>query len=192
MLIQLLIDRPQMIGPILTQTPTWVWVLLAGLLWLGIGMLKGRTIRTSRAAIMPVVMTGLSLWGTISAFSQSALLGYVLLAWAVAAVVLAAAVGRMPAPAGTGYDAQARTFTVPGSWVPLALILGLFLVKYVVGVETSMQPALAHDGGYSLTYGAIYGVFSGIFTGRAIRLGRLARRVGGHGSYALPPRIDHA
>lgn len=182
MLIQLLIDRPQIIGPILTHTPTWVWLLLAGLLWLGIGMLKGKTISASRAAIMPVVMTGLSLWGTISAFSQSALFGYVLLAWVVAAAVLAAAVGRMPAPAGARYDPQARTLTVPGSWVPLALILGIFLVKYVVGVEGSMQPALVHDGSYSLTYGLIYGVFSGIFTGRAIRLGRLALRPASRGS----------
>lgn len=181
MLIQLLIEKPQMIGPILAGTPAWVWVLLAGLLWVGIGMLKDDTFSARRAAIMPVAMTGLSLWGTIEAFSQSVIYGYVLLAWAVATVVLAAAVGLMPAPAGTSYDPQARTFTVRGSWVPLALILGIFLVKYVVGVEVSMQPALAHDGTYSLTYGAIYGVFSGIFTGRAIRLGRLALRPG-HGA----------
>lgn len=184
MLIQLLVNKPQMIGPILAGTPLWVWFLLAGLLWLGIGMLKGATISASRAAIMPVAMTALSLWGTVSAFSRSELFGYVLLVWAVAAVVLAAAVGRMSPPAGTTYDASARRFTVPGSWVPLALILGIFLVKYVVGVEVAMQPTLAHDGSYSLTYGAIYGVFSGIFTGRAIRLGRLAMRASAHGSPA--------
>ncbi len=182
MLIQLLVNKPEMIGPILAHTPLWVWLLLAGLLWLGIGMLKGKTISAGRAAITPMAMTGLSLWGTISAFSHSGLFGSVLLVWAVAAVVLAAAVSRLPAPTGTSYDPQARTFTVPGSWVPLALILGIFLVKYVVGVEVAMQPALRHDGSYSLTYGLIYGVFSGIFTGRAIRLGRLALRPASHGS----------
>jgi len=176
MLIQLLVNRPQMIGPILASTPLWVWFLLAGLLWLGIGMTQGKTSSASRAAIMPVVMTGLSLWGTISAFGRSELFGYVLLVWAVATVVLAAAVGRMSPPAGMRYDASNRRFTVPGSWVPLVLILGIFLVKYVVGVEVAMQPALAHDDSYSLTYAAIYGVSSGIFTGRAIRLGRLAMR----------------
>lgn len=176
MLIQMLIDRPQMIGPILARTPTWVWFLLAGLLWLGIGMLRGKTIGVRRAAIMPVAMTGLSLWGTISAFSHSAIYGYVLLAWAVTAVVLAAAVGVMPAPQGSSYHPQDRTFTVAGSWAPLALILGIFLAKYVVGVEVAMRPDLAHDAAYSLTCGAIYGVFSGIFTGRSIRLARLALR----------------
>jgi hypothetical protein len=165
-----------MLRPILAGTPVWVWFLLAGLLWLGASMLKDRTMGARRTAIMPLVMGGLSLWGTISAFSHSVTYGYVLLAWAVAAVVLAAMVGLMPAPAGTKYNAADRTFTVPGSWVPLVLILGIFLVKYMVGVEVAMNPALAHDASYSLTYGAIYGLFSGIFTGRSMRLARLALR----------------
>ena len=176
MLIQMLIARPQMIGTILASTPTWVWFLLAGLLWLGASMLKGATIGVRRAAIMPVVMTGLSLWGMVSAFSRSAIFGYVMLAWVVTAALLATAVGMLPAPRGASYNPQARTFTVPGSWVPLALILGIFLVKYVVGVEVAMNPALPQDSSYSLTYGVIYGAFSGIFTGRSIRLARLAWR----------------
>ena len=176
MLIQMLIQRPQMIGSIVAQTPTWVWFLLAGLLWLGLSMLKGRTMSAIRVGVMPVVMTALSLWGAMSAFSRSPIYGYVMLAWVVSAAVLAAAVGMLPPPRGASYSPQARTFTVPGSWVPLALIVGIFLVKYVVGVEVAMQPSLAHDSNYSLTYGAIYGLFSGIFTGRSLRLARLALR----------------
>lgn len=176
MLIQMLIARPQMIGPVLAATPSWVWLLLAGLLALGISMLRGNTIGVRRAAIMPVAMTGLSLWGAISAFSHSAIYASVMLAWTVAAMLLAAVVGRMPAPAGTRFNARDRTFTVPGSWVPLALILGIFLVKYVVGADVAMNPGLIQDGSYSLSCGALYGGFSGIFTGRSIRLARLALR----------------
>ncbi|MFC5498955.1 DUF6622 family protein [Caenimonas terrae] len=176
MLIQMLIARPQTIGPILSNTPTWVWALLAGLLWLGASMLRSNTVSAVRVGVMPVAMTGLSLWGAVSAFSHSVIYGYVMLAWVVAAVVLATAVGSMQPPRGSSYNPQERTFTVPGSWVPLALILGIFLVKYVVGVEVAMNPALAQDASYSLTYGVIYGAFSGIFSGRSIRLARLARR----------------
>jgi hypothetical protein len=182
MLIQMLIAKPQMIGPVLANTPLWVGFLLAALLWLGIGMLRRKTVGALRTAITPVAMTGLSLWGTISAFSHSAIYGYVMLAWVVAAVILATAVGMMQAPKGTRYNPQDRTFTVPGSWVPLVLIMGIFLVKYVVGVEVAMNPALPHDAAYSLTYGVIYGVFSGIFTGRSIRLARLALRSSTRGS----------
>jgi hypothetical protein len=176
MLIQMLIAKPQMIGPVLANTPLWVGFLLAALLWLGIGMLRRKTVGALRTAITPVAMTGLSLWGTISAFSQSEIYGSVLLAWAVVAVALAAIVGMTPAPSGTTYNPQHRTFNLPGSWVPLVLILGIFLVKYVVGVEVAMNPALRHDGSYSLTYAVVYGVFSGIFAGRSIRLARLALR----------------
>jgi hypothetical protein len=176
MLIQMLIERPQMIGQILARTPTWVWFLLAGLLWLGAGMLKGRTMGAARVGVMPMVMTALSLWGAMSAFSQSPIYGSVMLAWVASAAVLAAAVGMLPPPRGASYDPRERTFTVPGSWVPLALIVGIFMVKYVVGVEVAMQPSLAQDGSYSLAYGAIYGAFSGIFTGRSLRLARLALR----------------
>ena len=178
MLIQMLIARPQMIGPILAATPTWVWLLLAGLLWLGVGMLKGSTFSARRVATTPIAMAGLSLWGTMSAFGHSQLYGYVLLAWAAAAIVLAVAVGAIAAPAGARYDAAERTFLVPGSWVPMVLILGIFMVKYMVGVEVAMNPSLPHDGNYSLTYGTLYGVFSGIFAGRSIRLARLALRPG--------------
>ena len=58
----------------------------------------------------------------------------------------------------------------------MLLILGVFLTKYVVGVELAMQPALARDGPYTLAVGTLYGVFSGLFVGRAARLWRLADR----------------
>ena len=60
----------------------------------------------------------------------------------------------------------------------MLLILGVFLTKYVVGVELAMQPALAHDGAYTLAVATIYGVFSGLFVGRAARLWRLTARPG--------------
>ena len=176
MLLQLLIDKPQVIGTIVSRTPIWVWFMLAALLSLGLSMLRSNTIGVSRAATTPVAMAGLSLWGTISAFSHSTSFGQVMLAWAVGAALLAVAVGMSQAPRGTAYDAWQRRFHVPGSWVPLALIMGIFLVKYMVGIEVAMNPSLSHDPGYSLTCGAIYGVFSGIFAGRSIRLARLALR----------------
>jgi uncharacterized protein YneF (UPF0154 family) len=67
-------------------------------------------------------------------------------------------------------------FTLPTSWVPLLLILGIFLTKYIVGVELAMRPALARDDQYTLVVSVIYGLFSGIFIGRAARLWRLALR----------------
>jgi hypothetical protein len=65
---------------------------------------------------------------------------------------------------------------MPGSWVPMLLIVGIFLIKYIVGVDLAMQPTLALDSRYVLIVGALYGLFSGIFAGRAARLWRLVAR----------------
>jgi hypothetical protein len=75
---------------------------------------------------------------------------------------------------GTRYDATDRTFFLPGSWVPLATILGIFLTRYIVNVDLAMNPPLAADSQYALAVAALYGVFTAVFLGRAARLWRLA------------------
>ena len=176
MLIQLVAQNPKIIGSIVKSTPTWVWGLLAALLALGLSQISTRRVSALRMGLMPVAMTGLSLWGTVSAFSHSPLFGYVLMAWAVGAAAMLGLITPRAPLAGTTYDAASRSFSVPGSWMPLALILGIFLTKYIVGVELAMQPALAQDGQYSLIVGGLYGMFSGTFAGRAARLWLLALR----------------
>jgi hypothetical protein len=176
MLLQMLVNQPQMIGPVLKGTPAWVWGLLAGLLVLGLTQVRDRQASLMRLMLTPVVMTALAIWGAVSAFGNSPLFGDVMLVWMFGVAVMVAAITPMPAPRGATYDAASRTFTLPGSWLPMLLILGVFLTKYAVGVDLAMQPGLARDGQYTLIVGAIYGVFSGIFTGRALRLCRLAFR----------------
>ena len=51
--------------------------------------------------------------------------------------------------------------------------MGIFLVKYVVGVDLAMAPQLVQEAPYVLTVAALYGAFTGIFVGRASRLWRL-------------------
>lgn len=176
MLLQMILNQPQVLGTIARNTPVWVWGLLAALMALGLTQARDRTASFARIAVMPVVMAALSLWGMFSAFGSASMFGYVLLAWLVTAAAMAVLVGSLTAPHGTRYDARSQSFALPGSLVPLVLILGIFLTRYVVGVETRIDPALARDGDYTLVVGALYGMFSGVFAGRAMRLLRLARR----------------
>lgn len=176
MLIQLIAQKPQILGTIVAQTPSWVWGLLAGLLFLGFTQVAGRTIGSRRVMITPIAMTAFSLLGTATAFGSSQQFLTVLLVWIATAATAAALIAPMAPATGTRYSAASRSFVVPGSWIPLALILGIFLTKYVVGVELAMQPSLARDIQYPLVAAAIYGAFSGIFVGRAARLWRLALR----------------
>lgn len=176
MLLQMLVNQPQMIGPVLKGTPPWVWSLLAALAALGLTQLRSRSVSLGRLAALPLAMTALSLWGALSALRSSPLFGYVMLAWVTAAVLGIAAIAALPAPRGARYDIATRRFSLPGSWVPLLLILSIFLTRYVVGVELALQPGLARDGEYMLSVGALYGMFSGIFIGRTVGLWRLTLR----------------
>ncbi|MES2633564.1 MAG: DUF6622 family protein [Pseudomonadota bacterium] len=180
MLLQLIANHPEALPQILNGTPTYVWGILAALTVLGLTQARDRTASLTRIAVMPVVMTIMGLWGMFGAFSSSPMFGYAVLAWIASASVMIALVGTMAPPQGASYDAASRTFAVSGSLVPMALILAIFLTKYVVGVETSMNPGLARDGQYSMIVGALYGMFSGIFAGRALRLLRLASRPAMH------------
>ena len=93
---------------------------------------------------MPVAMTAFSLYGMASAFGRTTQAGTTIALWLAAAAITTglALWWRMAAPAGTRFGAADLTFELPGSAVPLALIVGIFLIKYVVGIEVAMQPAL--------------------------------------------------
>lgn len=174
MLIQTLIQQPQMLAPILNHTPVWVWGLLVGLVALGLQQARTRQASLVRVSITPVAMTALAVWGNVSGFGASPVFASVMLTWLVAAAAMVAVFAPLAPPKGTVYDAETRSFHIPGSWVPMALIVAIFLTKYVVGVELAMRPTLAQDSQYALIVGALYGLFSGTFIGRAVRLWRFA------------------
>jgi hypothetical protein len=177
--IPILLERPEMLGPVLRGTPGWVWGLLAGLVWLGLSQLRDRNASLARVTVMPLAMTGLAVWGITGAFGRSPMFGYVMLAWMLVASIAFAAIGLTAAPKGTRYDASARSFFLPGSWMPLAMIAGIFVTRYIVNVDVAIQPDVARDGPYTLLVAALYGLFTGVFLGRAARLWRLAAEAGG-------------
>jgi hypothetical protein len=181
MLIPTLIDHPQVILPVLRGTPPWVWGLLAGLLALGITQLRDRTAGLVRVSIMPVAMTAFALWGLNTAFGNSLTFGYAVMAWMLVAAVVFAGIAATSAPRGTTFDPAERVFFLPGSWVPLALIVAVFLTRYVVNVDIAMEPSLKSDGAYTVIVAGIYGFSTGLFAGRAARLWRLAAERSGFG-----------
>lgn len=176
MLLTLAIHQPQALVTIVQKTPSWVWGLLAALLWLGMAQLAQRQVRAARVMLMPVAMAGLSAYGLASGFGAAGQAGGVFLAWiAAAALLTAASLALRPLPpAGARYDAASRSFHLPGSAAPLVLIMGIFFTKYLVGVELALQPKLVHDTTFALEIAALYGLINGLFMARAVRLWRLA------------------
>ena len=176
LLTDLLIQHPEAIASILGKTPAWVGGLLAGLAWLGYSSSRARNVHLGRLALMPVAMGGLALWGVYSAFGAGGRLAEVLAVWAACYVAVIAAGWSMQAPEGTAYQPATRSFHMPGSWIPLVLIMMVFLMKYGIGVQLAMEPALARDAGFEFTVAALYGALSGVFAARSLRVLRLVHR----------------
>lgn len=161
-----------MLSQIVAHTPAWVFALLAALIALGLTQMRTREVPLSRAATLPLVMVALSFVGTINAFPGSL---WALASWAAVLATTTVLLGQRPLAANTAFHAPTQTFTLPGSAVPLVLMMGIFFTKYAVGASVGMNAALAQQPAFATAASATYGLFSGVFLSRGLRLWRLSR-----------------
>ena len=153
-----------MILSILEHTPVWVWALFCALLALGIAQTRTRQVSAARATILPILMIALSLSSVLSSFSLVAL---ACVTWVVGFFVSLVLAGEVMAVRGASWSPQERHFRVPGSFVPLTLIVGLFVIKYVAGVVLAINPSLAGNIRAVIVLSLVYGAFAGLFWARA-------------------------
>ncbi len=162
-----------MIAQILGNTPLWVWGLLAALVAMGLSQTRARRAGLARVTLMPLGLVAFSVTGLAGDFGATpAVLG----TWLATAALAMLAVTQTPLAAGVRYDAAQRQFELPGSWVPMVLIMAIFLIKYAVGVSLGFNPALRADTGFAMAVAALSGLSSGVFAGRTVRLLQLVRR----------------
>ena len=149
---------------ILTHTPLWVFVLFFALLVFGYAQSRDRRIHRPGVSIPPTIMCALSCYGVISAFGANVAC---LLVW-VGSLALATSLGaRFMRPRGVTFCSQTRKFSIPGSWLPLCLMMGIFFTKYVVGVILAMHLPLAGETAFMGTVCLAYGVLGGCLLARA-------------------------
>lgn len=162
-----------MLIEILRHTPPWVWAVLAVLVGLGAVQLRSRDVPAWQPVVLPVVLFALglsTLWPSLRAHAWSAL------PWA-AGLALSAGFGwRLGAPAGARWNAGTGRLHRPGSAVPLAVMLAVFLLKYAVGVGTALAPQVAGQPAAVAGLALLSGVLGGWFAGRAAALMTLVRR----------------
>jgi hypothetical protein len=161
-----------MVIEILRHTPHWVWGLLAALAALGIAQTRDREMSLNRITVLPLTPIALSAFGVwrVSAHSPIALA-----AWAVGVAAALLFGGRLTAPRGAVWNAVTATLYVPGSMLPLALMMGLFTLKYVVGASLALHPELSATPVFGAACGLAYGSFGGVFLRRGLLLRRLCR-----------------
>lgn len=160
-----------MILDILAHTPSWVWIIFAVLVGLGLKQTQAREITRARVTILPLIFIALSVSGVVrTVASQPLALG----AWAMGFVAVMVFARDVVAVRGASWSVRSERFQVPGSWLPLTLIMGLFLIRYGVGVSLALHPALTGDARFTLGYSLVLGAFAGVFWARAQSLRRLS------------------
>jgi hypothetical protein len=149
---------------ILHGTPVWVWVLLAVLLSRGFKALRSRTAPLHKLAIVPLIFAG---WG-IAHLITDPLVGWAAaIAWMTGALVGVMGGVLIASRSRFIVDPVANTVMLPGSVLPLLLIIVTFAVKFWLGVEfatvtdvSSLEMAVLID---AVVSGAVAGIFGGRF-----------------------------
>lgn len=162
---------------ILNHVPLFVWGILAALVAMGVRLSRTTAMTPRRVVALPLVWLVIGLWGVKSGAGLFSPAG---LAWAGGLLAGATLVRLLRWPGQVRYDATARRFIVPGSWIPLTLMLAIFAVKAYAGMTLAMHPDVAHQVGFAVGTSAVFGFLSGCFLGRS--LGILSAR----------PRVDAA
>jgi len=160
---------------VVTGAPLWVWPLLALLLLAGWIQSRPRRAPFARVAGLPIAMVAISLYGVVTTFAAPAV---AIAVWAIGLGIATAANAALDLPRGVRYSPATRAFEMPGSWIPLALILAIFATRFTVGASLAMHPALRADAAFVATAAFAYGFFSGAFFAMFLKMIRLARAAG--------------
>jgi hypothetical protein len=152
---------------IIAHTPLWVFGLFIGLVALGMQQTKVRSVTLQRLTLLPLTMLALSFYGAWSTFNGSAVS---VACWLGAALVTALASQRINFAGGVRSSADTRSFILPGSWLPLALMMGIFFTKYGVGIMLARHGELHDVDSFAAIVSLVYGFWSGMFFGRTAQI----------------------
>jgi hypothetical protein len=161
---------------ILTHTPTAVWAVLAGLVLVGLRQTRTQTLSATRVWIVPAVVGAASLAGALRGFAGA---GELLTGacWAVGAALGFASNRSLDLPRRVDANADG-SFTIAGSIAPLLLLVGVFMLRYVVNVALAVQPALSGNPVAATGAALAYGLTAGLLAARSCKIWASRRRMG--------------
>ena len=158
---------------ILTHTPVAVWAGLAALVLMGLRQARTHAMSATRVWLVPAIVGAASLASALVAFAAA---GPVLTGacWAVGVALGFVSNRSLDLPRRVSANADG-SFTVGGSYAPLFLFVGVFMVRYVVNVALAIQPSLGHDPLAAAAAAIAYGFTTGLLAARSRKI-RATRR----------------
>lgn len=161
-----------MLIQIFRNTPPWVWAILGLLIVLGIQASRDRERPYRFLFILPLALLGLSVQSMVTQFGVHAAGAA---SWLCGAAIAAFAGARLFRPEQIAVDPQRGMIFQRGSWMPMLMMMGVFLTKYAVGVSLALHPAMLQQTSFVLGVCLVFGIFSGWFAGRLWRIAKLYR-----------------
>lgn len=154
-----------MLQQILIHTPAYVWAILAFLIYRGLIASTDREVEFNKLFIIPGVMLVLSVQDLAGKFGLG---GMILAAWTAGAISSAALTLKLSG-ARLVLSEKAGRVQLRGSWLPLALMMGVFCIKYVAAVLLAIHPQAHQNTLFVVLVSSLFGVFNGMFFGRLAR-----------------------
>ena len=159
----------ELISQVLKNTPLWVWAILVALIVLGVNQLRTRVVSRYSVLIAPVVFLFVGLMA-----AGRGPVGFS--AWTLTLIATAALTFFLWQPTGGArYDVSTDRLNLPGSVIPMLLMLAIFLLNYAINVALAINPAWRSEMSWQVGPAIILGALSGIFIGRATTLFRMNR-----------------
>lgn len=162
----------------LQHIPVWFFMLLIGLIAMGLLQTRTRQLRSKRLLGIGIALTVFTLVGVVQQWRHTSWLALGLFSWAATLWASVWVLGQGTAPQGASYNPETRRFTVPESWLPLALFMTIFACKFAVGMLNATAPEHIHSAQAAIGISALYGLFSGLLNARALRLLKLRNPIG--------------
>ena len=158
---------------VISNTPRWVWFILAWVTLMGLLQTRQQTVSRLRVLVQPAAMGTLSLWSTSAVFGWHLTVQPM---WLVGLAMGLALNRALILPRSVTALADGR-FVIGGSWIPLALMLSIFALRYVAAASLAIVPALQHELAFAAAVSLLYGLPTGLLVGRATRVLSQGHRV---------------
>jgi len=153
---------------IIANTPVWVWAVLLVIVLMGLRRTRDRIVTTPRLVILPLVILGLAISNLATAAADP--IGMV--GAAIGLVVGISAGIAIESRAGAERISQG-VLRLRGEWMSFAVVLAIFLVRYVSTVISTVDPVLAAGAPYHFATALLSAFFAAVTlarTGLRLRL----------------------
>ena len=160
----------EFISQVFKNTPIWVWAILIALIVLGTHQLRPRVVSRYSVLIAPLAFLFIGLTAT-----SRGSIGFT--AWALALLATVAFTFFVWQPtASARYNSSTDRLHLPGSVIPMLLMLTIFLLNYVINVALAINPMLRAELSWQVGPAVVLGALSGVFIGRAATFFCMKRR----------------